>query len=64
MANLTEGYWCNKLRNWEKEARKNGLIGLNFFIGSNPVSLEEAAREVYEVLSGNRKTIDITGEIL
>lgn len=65
--------YLEKLREWNKDQIENhGLIDIKFFpsvfeiqagiCAPCSVSLEELAKEVYEMLTG--KTIDVTDEVL
>jgi hypothetical protein len=56
--------YIEKLRKWSEEERKKGLVDIKFFAGSsNQVSVEDAARSVYEALT-SKDRIDITHETL
>ena len=58
--------YCEKLQEWyEKEKKEGRLIDIRFYPGTNRDALiEDAAREVYEVVTGVRESYDLTNEEL
>lgn len=60
---LTPGYWCKKLQDY---IDSNKITYFNVFPGENinTLDIEGVAQEIYEVLSGQRKGIDLTNKII
>ena len=56
--------YCEKLQEWYAKEKKEGrLIDIRFYPGENRDALiEDAAREVYEVVTGVRESYDLTNE--
>lgn len=61
------GYWCKKLQDWyDKEKEEGRVLDIKFFpnLENNDIDVEDAAREAYEVVTGQRETVDVTDEKL
>lgn len=54
--------YCEKLQKWYEQEKKEGrLVDIGFYPGENRDALiEDAAREVYEVVTGARESYDLT----
>ncbi len=58
------GYWCNKLHEWSENQKKKGLLDVKYDLSPGDRDIEEVAKELYEVLSGQLDYVDITNKDL
>ena len=55
--------YCEKLQKWFKEEKKNGLVDIKLSPGElRDALIEDVAREIYEVVTGQRESYSLTNE--
>lgn len=55
--------YCEKLQKWFKEEKKNGLVDIKLSPGElRDALIEDVAREIYEVVTGQRESYLLTNE--
>jgi len=57
--------YCEKLQKWFEEEKKNGLVDIKLSPGElRDALIEDVAREIYEVVTGQRESYSLTNECI